>query len=196
MLFRSAESSTGGSKSAPLAKAVGKTISKTASRKAKKRQQLENAFKDYFEYHEPISKAPPHRILAVNRGERAKVLRVRIEADTARMLMSAEKIAVPEGHPYREFLGDCLKDAIVRLMLPSLERESRRELTERAEQHAVDVFVRNLRKLFLQPPVRGRRVLAIDPGFRSGCKVACVDEFGAVLLTDAIYIVEIGRAHV
>ncbi len=96
---------------------------------------------------------------------------------------------VPPEHPHAEFLRGCGRDALARLVLPSLEREVRRELTERAEAHAVDVFARNLRNLLLQPPVRGRRVLAVDPGFKSGCKLAALDEFGNLLDHGVIYLV-------
>ena len=88
---------------------------------------------------------------------------------------------MPADHPHAEFLRGCARDALTRLILPSLEREVRRELTERAETHAVAVFARNLRNLLLQPPVRDRRVLAIDPGFNSGCKLVALDQFGNVL---------------
>src|SRR5204863_6751165 len=88
-------------------------------------------------------------------------------------------------HPYREFLEACVDDALARLLVPSLEREIRRELTQRAEGHAVAVFARNLRSKLLAAPLRGRRVLAVDPGFRTGCKVAALDENGT-LLEDAV----------
>jgi uncharacterized protein len=91
------------------------------------------------------------------------------------------ELLVPDSHPHGAFLQACVRDALQRLVLPSLEREIRRELTEKAEEHAVGVFVRNLRKLLLQPPVRGRRILAMDPGFRNGCKFAALDEFGNFL---------------
>lgn len=136
------------------------------------------AFRDYFQYSEAVDKIPPHRILAINRGERARALRVRIEADFAAMQQAVDELLVPVDHPHADFLRGCGRDALSRLVLPSLEREVRRELTDRAETHAVEVFARNLRNLLLQPPVRDRRVLAIDPGFKSGCKLVAIDEFG------------------
>src|SRR5439155_2349542 len=90
-------------------------------------------------------------------------------------------------HPHAEFLKKVVEDALSRLLLPSLEREIRRELTEEAEEHAVSVFARNLRSLLLQRPLRGRRVLAIDPGFRTGCKLAALDEIGNLLEDAVIY---------
>ncbi|HEX7449709.1 MAG TPA: Tex-like N-terminal domain-containing protein [Pirellulales bacterium] len=139
------------------------------------------AFRDYFQYSEALDKVPPHRILAINRGERARALRVRIEADFAAMQQAVDELLVPADHPHADFLRGCGRDALSRLVLPSLEREVRRELTDRAESHAVEVFARNLRNLLLQPPVRDRRVLAIDPGFKSGCKLVAIDEFGSLL---------------
>jgi protein Tex len=160
-----------------------------ASKKEKKRQKLESAFKDYFRFSESLTRIPPHRVLAINRGERARILKVRIEWDAEAILGAAERSALSDGHPYRDFLATCLRDALQRLILPSLEREARRELTDFAEQHAVDVFVRNLRKLLLQPPIHGHRLLAVDPGFRNGCKLIAVDEFGNVLGHDIMHVI-------
>ena len=100
-----------------------------------------------------------------------------------------DEVCVPPGHPHADFLRGCARDALARLILPGLDRDVRRELTERAETHAVSVFAKNLRNLFLQPPVRDRRVLAIDPGYKSGCKLAALDQFGNVLTHDVIYLV-------
>ena len=93
---------------------------------------------------------PPHRVLAINRGEKAKVLRVKIEADVEAMQAAVDELVVPAEHPHADFLRGCGRDALARLVLPSLEREVRRELTEWAETHAVEVFARNLRNLLLQ----------------------------------------------
>src|SRR5207244_6436020 len=124
---------------------------------------------------------PPHRILAINRGEKEGVLKARLESDAeAVRRVALARIPLAE-HPHAEFLQKVTEDALARLLVPSLEREIRRELTDEAEEHAVSVFARNLRSLLLQPPLRGRRVLAIDPGFRSGCKVAALDETGTLL---------------
>ena len=163
--------------------------SAAAAKKEKKRQRMEAAFKDYFSFQESISRIPPHRILAINRGERARILRVKMEADTKAMGEEAEKQLIPEGHPHAEFLRGCVRDALQRLILPRLDRELRRELAETAEEHAVEVFARNLRKLLLQPPVRDHRVLAVDPGFRSGCKLIALDEFGNVLGHEIIHVI-------
>jgi uncharacterized protein len=146
-------------------------------------------FRDYFDFREELGRVPPHRILAINRGEKAKALRVRLDVDLEAMERAADQFAAPEGHPHGDFLRGCGRDALARLILPSLEREVRRELTDRAEAHATRVFARNLRNLLLQAPVRERRVLAIDPGFKSGCKLAALDEFGQVLDHAVIHLV-------
>ncbi|HZZ28663.1 MAG TPA: Tex-like N-terminal domain-containing protein [Pirellulales bacterium] len=146
-------------------------------------------FRDYFDFKEPLGKIPPHRVLAINRGERAKMLRVKIEADDAGLIQEIETFVTPPEHPHAEFIKGCARDALQRLVLPSLEREIRREMTDAAEAHAVVVFAKNLRNLLLLPPVRGRRVLALDPGFKSGCKLAALDEFGNLLDQAVIHLV-------
>ena len=146
-------------------------------------------FRDYFQYREEIRKIPPHRVLAINRGERARVLRVRVEADLQAMVNVMDELLVPPAHPHADYLRGCARDALNRLILPSLEREARRELTDHAELHAVNVFAKNLRNLLLQPPIHGHRLLAVDPGFRSGCKLAALDEFGNLLEHGVIYLV-------
>ena len=173
---------------APVVPPVLPAVTKKKKKK-KKKALAQHAFKDYYQYQEPISRMPPHRVLAINRGEKAQAIRVKIEADTEAMFREAEAFLYPGTHPHREFLRGCLRDALMRLILPSLEREIRRELTEKAEEHAVGVFVRNLRKLLLQPPTRGRRVLAIDPGFKSGSKMVALDEFGNVLGHGVIFVI-------
>ena len=147
------------------------------------------ALRDYYQYSEAIDKVPPHRVLAINRGERVRVLRVKLECDLEAMQLIVDELLVPLGHPHADFLRGCGRDALNRLVLPSLEREVRRELTDSAELHAVEVFVRNLRKLLLQSPVRDRRVLAMDPGFKSGCKLVALDEFGSLLDHAVIHLV-------
>lgn len=166
------------------------TISRRDQRREmrrKRRERLVQSFKDYFDYSDPIGKLPHHRILAINRGERTKVLRVKIEcAEWSKFQAETESKFVQEDHPHAAFLKKCLQDAMGRLLVPSIEREVRRELNDRAEEHAVKVFARNLRKLLLQPPLRQHRVVAIDPGFRNGCKLAALDEFGQILGHDFI----------
>ena len=175
-------------------------------RKLQKRKKIEEqqikAFRDYFEFSEEIRKIPPHRVLAINRGERAHVLKVKIDAALDAMHQVLDECLVPEGHPHAEYLRGVARDALARLILPALEREARRELTDKAESHAVSVFAKNLRNLLLQPPIYGHRVLAVDPGFRSGCKLVALDQFGNVLEHGVIYLVgrperaEIGKQKV
>jgi len=173
-------------------------------------------YKDYFDFHESLRHIPPHRILALNRGEKENALKTRLEFNVENIQKAAAKAlaehllkasATPtapgteappapvakegEGErlspdvayqtPHAGFLRTVLDDGLTRLVLPSLEREIRRELTDEAESHAVMVFARNLRSLLLQPPLHGRRVLGIDPGFRTGCKVVALDEHGNYL---------------
>lgn len=182
-------------KTAPSAKSQRKQqapMSK-AERIAKEKQtKLEHAFRDFADFREKLSQLPPHRTLAINRGERAKILRVKIEADQDQLLAQAVKL-VPEDHVHADFLRGCAVDALNRLVIPSLERDVRRELTEKAEAHAVQVFARNLRNLLLQPPVRNERVLAIDPGLRTGCKYVALDAFGSVLGHGVLHLV--GKAE-
>lgn len=149
----------------------------------------EKHFRDYFDYSEHIQRIPPHRALAINRGERAKLLKVRIDGPAEELQAAAEELLVPAGHPHADFLRGCVRDALARLVLPSLEREIRREITEFCESHAVEVFARNLRNLLLQPPVAGRKVLALDPGFKSGCKAIALDECGNPLDHAVLHII-------
>jgi protein Tex len=168
-----------------LYRKTGKLVSAKLEDNPKKNQQ----FHDYLDFREPLSRIPPHRVLAINRGERAKILNVRVEADAAAIEELGIEQLVPPDHVHKDFLTGCVRDALARLTLPSLEREVRRELTEKAETHAVEVFARNLRNLLLQPPLPGRRILAVDPGYKNGCKLAALDEFGKLLAHDVIYVV-------
>ncbi|MBI1248541.1 S1 RNA-binding domain-containing protein [bacterium] len=162
---------------------------KRKRQKEKERAKKDKAFRDYYDYHEPVAKIPPHRVLAINRGDRTRFLKVRVEVDYDKIVKTAEEAVIPENHSHIDFLKQALKDSLNRLIIPSIEREIRRELTEKAETHAIEVFACNLRKLLLQPPVRGKRVLAIDPGFRSGCKLVAIDPFGNVLGTGVIHLI-------
>lgn len=154
----------------------------------KQREHFENLFRDYFEFESKLWKLTPHRILAINRGEKAKVLRAKLATATEPIIAAVSDSCFAKEHPHCEFLNGCLKDALERLVLPSIERETRSDLTENAETHAVKVFAKNLRNLLLQPPLYRKRVLAMDPGFRHGCKLVALDEFGNVLSFETIYI--------
>lgn len=144
-------------------------------------------FRDYFNYSEPIHHIPPHRVLAINRGDKEGTLKIKLELsrqDVERAVLGQLPL---EGHPQSDFFTKAALDALDRLLLPSLEREVRRDLTEMAERHAVEVFARNLRSLLLQPPIPKQTVLAIDPGVRSGCKIAVLDPNGNLLDHGVIY---------
>lgn len=171
-----------------LCRKVARETGQLTSYGTKSAEQTHPEFRDYFEYTEPISKIPPHRILALNRGEEQKALRVTFRWNDERALRVTSEHLKLDQHSCREFLTSCATDALERFIQPALDREYRRDLTEKAEKHAISVFAQNLRNLLLQPPLHNQRVLAIDPGFRTGCKLAVLDEFGAVIVVDVMYI--------
>jgi uncharacterized protein len=144
-------------------------------------------YRDYFAYSEPIQNVPPHRVLAFNRGEKEGVLKIRLEVPVEEFQRAVLDNLPLDGHPQSSTFREAALDALERLLRPSLEREVRRDLSESAERHAVEVFARNLRSLLLQPPVAPQVILAIDPGFRTGCKVAVLDEHGNLLEHTVIY---------
>ncbi|WP_339230016.1 Tex family protein [Aeribacillus sp. FSL K6-2833] len=145
-------------------------------------------FEMYYQYEEPIRKIVPHRVLALNRGEKEGILRVAIEPPTEQIVAYLKKKIVSDQRTIAaDILIETLEDAYRRLIQPSIEREIRKELTEKAEDQAIRVFSENLRKLLLQPPLKGTIVLGIDPAYRTGCKLAAVDETGKVLYIDVIY---------
>lgn len=161
---------------------------KKRKRKRKKKEKPD-PWADYFSFSAPLKGLPFHRVLAVNRGERAGRLKVRVEGDEEAMVAAAVERCIPSDHPFREFMESCLRDGLSRLMFPSLEREIRRELTEAAERHAVQVFARNLKSLLLQRPTGDHDILAIDPGFKHGCSVAVIDRFGRFVESAHFFIV-------
>jgi uncharacterized protein len=146
-----------------------------------KDKELESVYEMYYAYQEPVKRLPPHRTLAINRAEREEVLKVSLD-------IAVEKIHEYIGRQYirgesiaRSTLLLVIEDAYKRLLAPSIDREVRGELTEKAEEHAIRIFAENLRNLLLQPPIKGKIVLGVDPAFRTGCKLAVVDETGKVL---------------
>ncbi len=142
----------------------------------------------YYDHSEGIEKIPNHRILAINRGEKEKKLKVKVVTDAEKMenLLSGS-IITNEKSIYKELLGDTVADAYKRLMAPSAEREMRNMLTERAEKEAVKVFAKNTEKLLMVPPVKGARIISIDPGYRTGCKVAVLNETGKLLAYTTVF---------
>lgn len=142
----------------------------------------------YYEYEEAVAKIVPHRILALNRGESEEILKVNIEAPVERILERLKHQWIKRwASPASQYIEQAVEDSYKRLIAPSIEREVRRELTERAEEQAIQIFSKNLRQLLLQPPVRGCTVLGIDPAYRTGCKLAVVDPTGKVLDIGVIY---------
>lgn len=141
----------------------------------------------YYEFSEPIKKIAGHRILAINRAEKENILSIKIDTKQCDILSIIEKRILKNNSFTENLLKDIIKDSYSRLIEPSLEREIRNELTEKAEENAIKVFEENLKQLLLQQPIKDKIVLAIDPAFRTGCKIALIDEIGKVLKTAVIY---------
>lgn len=152
-----------------------------------KDKDADSVYEMYYDYREPLRKLPPHRILAINRGEREEILKVKLDVEEPTLIAYIEKKYVKGDAPATAIIKSAIEDAYKRLIAPSIEREVRGELTEKAEEKAIDVFSKNLKNLLLQPPVRGHVVLGVDPAFRTGCKLGVVDETGKVLDIGVIY---------
>lgn len=142
----------------------------------------------YYDYQEPVKKIPPHRTLAINRGEKDKALQVKVIQPEEKILAKIADKYLPQAAPTCQTLAsEAIKDGYKRLIAPAIEREIRNEITSTAEEQAIKVFAKNLHNLLLQPPVKGKTVLGIDPGYRTGCKLAVVDETGKLLETGVMY---------
>jgi len=160
----------------------GKLVSKAKDEKA------ESVYEMYYDYEEPIKKVVGHRTLAINRGENEKFLTVKIEAPVERIIMYLEKQMITKDNAFTSpVIKEAIEDSYDRLIAPAIEREIRNDLTEKAEDGAITVFGKNLEQLLLQPPIKGKVVLGWDPAFRTGCKLAVVDETGKVLDTKVVY---------
>ncbi len=156
--------------------------------KDKKQTEQSTVYENFYDYTEPLRKIPGHRILAINRGEKEKVLSVKLEAPEEEILRYLENhLRVGSNLKTAEYLKDAVRDAYKRLLAPSIETDIRNELTEKAEDGAIKVFGSNLKQLLMQPPLAGKVVLGWDPAFRTGCKIAVVDATGKVLDTTVIY---------
>ena len=150
--------------------------------------EAESVYEMYYEFEEPAEKLAGHRILALNRGEKEKFLTVKVQAPEEEILRYLEKKVIVNENTYTtEVLKETVADSYNRLIAPAIEREIRSELTERAENGAIEVFGKNLHQLLMQPPIAGKVVLGWDPAFRTGCKLAVVDETGKVIGTTVIY---------
>lgn len=143
--------------------------------------EQESVYEMYYAYQEPVRKLPPHRILAINRGEREEVLKVTLDVPAERVHKQIAGLWIKGQSIVQDTLTAVIEDAYKRLLAPSIEREVRNEMTERAEEQAIQIFAENLRNLLLQPPVKGKVVLGVDPAYRTGCKLAVVDDTGKML---------------
>ncbi|MGN0718533.1 MAG: Tex family protein [Anaerovoracaceae bacterium] len=142
----------------------------------------------YYDHQEPLAKIPNHRVLAINRGEKEKKLKVKVSVDTEKIHQLIGKTVLKnERSIFYGLLQETIADAYKRLMAPSIEREMRNSLTERAEAEAVKIFAKNTENLLMAPPVKGKKVIAIDPGYRTGCKVAVLDETGKLKAYTTVY---------
>ena len=183
---------------------IAETISDSADIRAKLRQHLwqtsslsitrdkeadsDEAFLMYEDYTEPIKHLPSHRILAINRGESKDILKVKLISDIDKDIAIITKFILKQNSPYKEFLTNAIIDAYKRLIFPALEREIRNQLTETAQTQAIHIFASNLKQLLLQAPLAGYTVMGLDPGYRTGCKMAIVDATGQVLDHGVLYI--------
>lgn len=152
-----------------------------------KNSEEESVYEMYYDYLEPAKKMPPHRILAINRGERENILKISLELDAEAIHRHIAGRTIKGRSVTEGILQSVIEDAYKRLIAPSIEREVRAELTEKAERQAISIFSANLRSLLLQPPVKGKIVLGVDPAYRTGCKLAVVDETGKLLEVAVTY---------
>lgn len=136
-------------------------------------------FEDYYEFHNRVQYIKPHQVLALNRGERENILFVNLDMNINRTLENLDNVVIKNDLSiFTPYLQDAIEDSYKRLLMPSLERELRNELTEKADEHAIQTFATNLKNLLLQPPLKDQVVMGIDPAFRTGCKIAVIDEIG------------------
>lgn len=150
-------------------------------------ENVDSVYRQYYDYHEPVAKVASHRILAIDRGEKEEFLKVSVDFDINKALHIVCSTVLKPGSVCTETVRLAAEDAYNRLIFPSIEREIRNELTQKAQEQAMKVFSLNLRHLLMQPPVKGKVAMGLDPGYRTGCKVAVVDETGKVLDTNVIY---------
>ncbi|MBR5047885.1 MAG: RNA-binding transcriptional accessory protein [Eubacterium sp.] len=153
-----------------------------------KDEKTESVYEMYYDFQEALEKISGHRILAVNRGEKEKILTVKVEAPEKQILHALNKTLIRGQNPNTEpYIREAIADSYIRLIAPAIERDIRNELTERAQEGAITVFGKNLTQLLMQPPIKGQTVLGWDPAFRTGCKLAVVDATGKVLDTVVVY---------
>jgi len=160
---------------------------KLVTEKKKKAEDEKNIFEMYYTYEEPIKKIVPHRVLAINRGESEGILKVGFEIDTASLESYLTAQFVEKVHKHIEVIKEAIQDSLKRLILPSIEREIRSELTQKAEEHAIEIFSENLKNLLLQAPLKGKKILGLDPAYRTGCKLAVINEYGSFVDKNVIF---------
>ena len=169
-----------------------KQIKKTCYREAKivtkaEKPEEKSNYEMYYEYEEAVNRIPSHRILAINRGEKEGFLKVKIEKPEEKILQTIEKDIIRQNSPFLEELQLTIQDSYKRLIEPSIDREIRSDLTEKAEEQAIKVFGKNAKQLLLAAPLKGLTVMGFDPAYRTGCKIAIIDETGKVLDTTTVY---------
>ena len=160
-----------------------KGIIKTTATKPEEK----SAYEMYYDYSENVNKIPSHRILAINRGEKEEFLKVKIEKEEDKILEKIEKDIIKGETQFTQYLKDTIQDSFKRLIEPSIDREIRSDLTEKAEEQAIKVFGKNAKQLLLGAPIKGITVMGFDPAYRTGCKIAIIDETGKVLDIATVY---------
>lgn len=160
---------------------------KLVTEKKKKAEDEKNVFEMYYDYEEPLKKIVPHRVLAINRGEAEGILKVSFEIDNDTMKKYLVTQYIKENHKHVGIITEAIEDSLKRLILPSVEREIRSELTQKAEEHAIEIFSENLKNLLLQAPLKGKKILGLDPAYRTGCKLAVINEYGSFVDKNVIY---------
>lgn len=176
------------SDNAEFRKAIREMFYKLGIIVSKAKKEEDSVYRMYYDFSEPVAKIANHRILAIDRGEKEEFLQVKIDVPTERVTSYLKSNCVKKARSITsEFVERAIDDSYDRLIFPSVEREVRNELTEKAQEQAMKVFAANLKNLLLQPPVKGKVVLGLDPAYRTGCKIAVVDDTGKVLDTTVIY---------
>ncbi len=168
-------------------KQLKELIQKQAVLSSKQANEGDSVYTMYYDYSEPVKSVPSHRILAINRGESEEWLNVSVSIAEDLALKTINDMYVKPGSISSDFVKNAIEDSYNRLIFPSVERETRNGLTEKADEQAIKMFGLNLKPLLMQPPVKGKTVLAVDPAYRTGCKICAIDENGKVLMTDVIY---------
>ena len=175
------------SDNADYRKKIKKLCFREAAIISKSVKEEKSPYEMYYEFAEAISKIPSHRILAINRGEKEEFLKEKIEKPDEKILQFIKKDIIKDNGQYKILLEKAIEDAYSRLIEPSIERELRADLTEKAEEKAIKVFGQNAKQLLLQPPIKGMTVIGFDPAYRTGCKIAVIDSTGKLLDTTTIY---------